>query len=124
MTQSSCSLLRSAINTEKEMPVNRNAIRIPALPFATCPTFAVNLFSDLAELKTARHPNETSRMPDREASRTGEKVPPLVGMDASQMSAATPSIQDSSAKNRKFFCMTAFYFTRALACKTWSPFVD
>jgi hypothetical protein len=72
----------------------------------------VNLFSDLARTNTARLPRETSRIPDRDISRIGEKPSPPVGMDASQMKTAIPSINVDIETIRMAFCMAGFYSNR------------
>jgi hypothetical protein len=56
-------------------------------------------------MKPTSPPNDTSRMPSREASRTGENVPPLVGMDASQTNVISPSIKDNTERNRILLSM-------------------
>ena len=55
-------------------------------------------------------PMETSRIPNRQALRIGEKKFPLPGIDASQIMASRPSAKEIKAMALAFLGIGKFYF--------------
>ena len=53
---------------------------------------------------------EIARIPNKEPVRTGEKILPFVGNDASQIKAISPSMNEIPERIRIYFCTGKFYY--------------